>query len=84
MSDHRYEELPRSLRLTHGVRREGEQFAIGALVFRGAVQIGTTEVLLSINDASVINAQLTRLLNEQAFPGMEERARQRRRERWGY
>ncbi|KUJ65006.1 hypothetical protein ACZ90_52630 [Streptomyces albus subsp. albus] len=83
-SDHRLERLPRTLKLTDGVRLDGDRFSIRAHVFRGAVQIATEDVRLSIDDASVMNAQLTRLLDQRAFPGMDERERARQRARWGY
>ncbi|MFH8370337.1 hypothetical protein [Streptomyces sp. NPDC018031] len=81
-NDHRLERLPRTLKLTQGVRLEGDRFSIRAQVFRGAVRIATEDVQLSVDDASVMNAQLTRLLDQRAFPGMDERERARQRERW--
>lgn len=82
MSGQRYEHLPRSLVLTKTVRLVGERVVIGVHVYRGEVHISSEEVFLSVDDAALMNAQLTHLLNERAFPGLAERERQRARERW--
>ena len=67
---HRYEELPRTVRLTDGVRwdRENRRVAIRAQVFRGEVRLSEEEVYLSVDDASVINAQLARVLDSLSQP----------------
>ncbi|MGY0061350.1 hypothetical protein ACWY4P_33240 [Streptomyces sp. LZ34] len=83
MSGHRYETLPRTLKLSGDVRLHDGQFVVGVRVLRGEVYIGTELALISIDDASLMNAQLTRLLNERAFPGMGQRQRDRQRARWG-
>ena len=50
---------------------------------RGEVYMATELAHISIDDASLMNAQLTRLLNERAFPGMDQRQQDRKRARWG-
>lgn len=76
---HRYEELPRTVRLTDGVRldRENRRVAIRAQVFRGEVRLSEEEVYLSVDDASVLNAQLAYALDSLAQPSLADR-RQRR------
>jgi hypothetical protein len=82
-SSHRYEDIPRTLKLTGGVRLVDDRVAVGVEVFRGEVQIATEEVFLSVDDASVMNAQLTYLLNRRAYPGPGfEQAEQRRLSRY--
>lgn len=72
---HRYEELPRTVRLTDGARldRENRRIAVRAQVFRGEVRLSEEEVYLSIDDASVLNAQLARLLDSLAQPDLAAR-----------
>lgn len=82
MTGRAYEGVSRTLRLTRDVRLDGDLFVIGVRVFRGAVPIATEEVFVPVDDASVLNAQLTHLLNERAFPGLDARERERARDRW--
>lgn len=84
MSGLRYEDLPRILRLTEGVRLQGGLLVVGVSVLRGEVKISSEQMFISVDDASVIHAQLSRLLNEHSFPGLEERREQRSRMQRGW
>ncbi|UQA95265.1 hypothetical protein [Streptomyces halobius] len=78
------DEAPRRLKLTGGARMVGDHVAVSAMVFRGPVHIATEEVFLSVDDASVLQAQLTRALDHRAFPGMERREREKSRMQYGF
>ncbi|MEV5378037.1 hypothetical protein AB0L26_18970 [Streptomyces nondiastaticus] len=78
------DEAPRRLKLTGGARLVGDRVAVSAMVFRGPVHIATEEVFLSVDDASVLQAQLTHALDARSFPGMEQRVREHARMRYGF
>ncbi|WP_392891382.1 hypothetical protein [Streptomyces sp. LN699] len=78
------DEPPRRLRLTGGARLIGDRVAVVAEVFRGPVHITTEEVFMSVDDASVLQAQLCRALDLRSFPGLEQRAREKARMRHGF
>lgn len=82
MSGREYEDAPRVFKLTEGVRLDQDTFVFGVQILRGQVPISTEQVLMSIDDASVMNAQLSRLLNDYSCPGLEERREQRQKRRW--
>lgn len=84
MTAEKYEGLPRTLRLVEGVRLQGGQFVLRVRAFRGEVQVSSEEVFMSVDDASVVHAQLSRLLNELSFPGLEERRERRRKANRGW
>ncbi|MFE2035377.1 hypothetical protein ACFXKS_32045 [Streptomyces scopuliridis] len=74
----------RRLKLVGGARLDGDRIAVSAMLFKGPVHLSTEEVSLSIDDASVLQAQLARALNEHAFPGLDQRDRRKRRMRYGF
>ncbi|MEC4018764.1 hypothetical protein [Streptomyces sp. H27-D2] len=76
------DESPRRLRLIGSARLDGEKVAVSAMVFKGPVHIATEEVFLSIDDASVLQAQLARALDNRAFPGLDQRQREKARMRY--
>ncbi|MEU7181935.1 hypothetical protein ACWIG3_34905 [Streptomyces celluloflavus] len=78
------DKAPHRLRLTGGARLVGDRVAVSAMVFRGPVHLSTEEVFLSVDDASVLQAQLTRALDERSFPGLEQRDRDKARMRHGF
>ncbi|WP_330330780.1 hypothetical protein OHS33_14300 [Streptomyces sp. NBC_00536] len=78
------DEAPRRLQLTGGARLVGDRVAVAARVFRGSVQLTTEEVFMSVDDASVLQAQLSRALDERSFPGLEQRAREKAKMRHGF
>lgn len=61
-----------------------DKIAIRVAIIKGLVPAATEELLLGIDEASVLQAQLTRVLNERAFPGMEQREREKARLRYGF
>ncbi|MEK8171107.1 hypothetical protein NKH77_20960 [Streptomyces sp. M19] len=74
MTDH---EAPLRWKLTGSVRvTADDKIAIRVALIKGLVHMATEELLLGVDDASVLQAQLTRVLNERAFPGMEQRERE--------
>ncbi|OMI39812.1 hypothetical protein SPAR_09106 [Streptomyces sparsogenes DSM 40356] len=73
MSSHRYEDVPRRFKLSGDVRLLNDQFVIPVQVFRNGVYVSTELALLSVDDASVVNAQLTRLLDQRACLGPRRR-----------
>ncbi|MFJ4921363.1 hypothetical protein [Streptomyces sp. NPDC088725] len=78
------DEAPRRLKLTGGARLVGDRVAVFAMVFRGPVHIATEEVFLSVDDASVLQAQLTRVLDARSFPGLDRMDREKTRTRYGF
>lgn len=82
MSGLEYEGVPRTFRLTEGVRLDGDRLVFGVRVLRGEVQICAEQVYIPVNDATVIHAQLSRLLDRHSFPGLAERRERRRKARW--
>ncbi|MFD3935867.1 hypothetical protein ACFWSF_13570 [Streptomyces sp. NPDC058611] len=78
------DEAPRRLQLTGGARLVGNRVAVVAKVFRGRVHITTEEVFLSVDDASVLQARLSRALDQRAFPGLDQRAREKAKMRHGF
>ncbi|MFJ5049556.1 hypothetical protein [Streptomyces sp. NPDC088719] len=57
--------------------------AVFAEVFRGSAHITTEEVLVSVDDASVLQAHLSRALDQRSFPGLEQRTREKPKVRHG-
>jgi hypothetical protein len=86
VSAHRYEDLPRTFELLGDVKLIDGRFAFGVRVLRGQVVVSEDLALVSVDAASVMNAQLTRLLNLRDDPDVEERMRKREEQwrRWGW
>ncbi|ADI07405.1 hypothetical protein SBI_04284 [Streptomyces bingchenggensis BCW-1] len=73
MSGHRPVDVPRSFKLSGDVRLLDDQFVIPVQVFRNGTYESTDLAALTVDDASVLNAQLTRLLDERACLGPRRR-----------
>lgn len=66
MSGHRHEDVPRRFKVAGDVRLVDDRFHIPVRVFRGDAHVSTESAVLSVDDAALLEAQLTRLLCERA------------------